>query len=242
MLGVHAGTPMRKSTDPQSRSKPSHGKGLPPHRSLAETFKDLNATAAGLSSADAAQRLRVQGPNLLKGKAGNHPLVILANQFRSPLVLILLAAAALSFGLGEADEAVIITLIVLGSSGLGFYQEFRASNTVAALQQRLAIKVRVLRNGKPVEVPSAEATIIVVIGKRLPTGLFLARDIRFAGLALRMERVELLVETLLGGFARVDAAANRFDAIRRSILRAEGIMHHAAPQDRRTAGHSSACR
>jgi hypothetical protein len=44
-----------------------------------------------------------------------------------------------------------------------------------------------------------------------------------------VERVELLVKTLFGGFAGVDTATNRFDAIHRSLLRTEGITHPAAP-------------
>ena len=86
------------------------------------------------------------------------------------MVLILLGAAALSFGLGEADEATIIALIVVASSGLSFYQEFRASNTVAALQQRLAIKVNTLRDGKSVQVPAAEIVagdVVVLAGGSL---------------------------------------------------------------------------
>ncbi len=160
---------------------------------LSRTLETLGATVAGLSSAEAALKLRSAGANVLKARTGSHPLAILFSQFRSPLVLILLAAAALSYGLGEADEAIIITLIVLGSSGLSFYQEFRASNTVAALQQRLAIRVNALRDGKPAMVPASDIVpgdiILLAGGSLVPADALLleAKDLHVDEAALTGE-------------------------------------------------------
>lgn len=140
--------------------------------SLAESFRAAGTSHDGLSSSEAAQRLRSFGPNLLRPDAGTHPLAILGNQFRSPLILILLAAAALSFGLGETRDALIIALIVLGSSGLGFYQEFRASNAMEALRERLAITARVFRDGRTTDVPASEIVrgdiIVLAAGSLVP--------------------------------------------------------------------------
>ncbi len=123
--------------------------------SLAESFRAASSSPSGLSSPEAAQRLRSDGANLLRAETGTHPLAILANQFRSPLILILLAAAALTFGLGETQEALIIAFIVLGSSGLGFYQEFRASGAMEALRARLAITARVRRDGRTIDLAAS---------------------------------------------------------------------------------------
>ena len=124
-----------------------------PTRQLVDCLRSVDATPpAGLSSTEAAGRLRRVGPNALTPPAGTLPLAVLANQFRSPLVLILLAAAGLSFALGEIDEALIVACIVLASSGLGFYQEYRAASTVDALGRRLAVKAKVLRDGPPREI------------------------------------------------------------------------------------------
>jgi Mg2+-importing ATPase len=114
---------------------------------LSDCLRSVEATADGLSSAEAERRLRRVGPNVLTTATGTLPLAVLANQFRSPLVIILLAAAGLSFALGEVDEALIIAAIVLASAGLGFHQEYRAASTVQALGHRLAVRVRVLRDG-----------------------------------------------------------------------------------------------
>jgi Mg2+-importing ATPase len=116
----------------------------------------LSAPTGGLTTDEAASRLTRYGRNELGNGAGHLPIGVLAEQFRSPFVIILLAAAALSFGIGEMQEGVIIAAIVLASSVLGFFQEYRAANTVAALRARLRNTASVLRDGETREVPASE--------------------------------------------------------------------------------------
>jgi P-type Mg2+ transporter len=123
---------------------------------LGEIFASLETSLAGLTSSEAALRLGQYGPNRLRDDGGNHPLAILFRQFRSPMVLILLGAAVLSLLLGETDEAIIVAVIVLASSGLGFYQEYRAGNAVADLRRRIAISSTVMRDGRSMDIPVAE--------------------------------------------------------------------------------------
>lgn len=127
-----------------------------PGKTLEEIVRTLETSAAGLSVEEAARRLVQYGPNRLRDDDGNHPMAVLFRQFRSPMVLILLAAAALSLFLGETDEAIIVAVIVLASTGLGFYQEFRAGNAVAELRKRIAVKSSVLRGGSWAEVPASD--------------------------------------------------------------------------------------
>src|SRR6266571_2842307 len=77
----------------------------------------LAASPDGLTSEQAARQLLQHGPNRLRDDDGNHPIAVLFRQFRSPMVLILLGAAILSFVLGETDEATIVAIIVLASTG-----------------------------------------------------------------------------------------------------------------------------
>ncbi len=116
----------------------------------------LASSAAGLSSEEAARRLVAHGANRLREDDGNHPIAVLFRQFRSPMVLILLGAAILSFLLGEADEATIVIVIIVASTGLGFYQEYRAGNAVAELRRRIAVTTHAWRDGRDTEVPSAD--------------------------------------------------------------------------------------
>ncbi len=121
-----------------------------------ELMTALQSAAAGLSAADAAQRLRRLGPNTVEEQARVSALRLLLRQFASPLVLILVFGAAISLFLRNWIEASIILAIVLGSCLLGFTQEFRASAAVAELRRRLALTVRVLRDGEPRAIPAAE--------------------------------------------------------------------------------------
>jgi len=108
---------------------------------------NLHATTAGLSAQEAAARLASFGPNALQNERNHSALRVLARQFRSPLVLILVAAAAISALVGEAHEATIISVIVLASCMLGFFQEYGASQAAEKLKQRLSQKTVALRDG-----------------------------------------------------------------------------------------------
>ena len=118
----------------------------------------LNSTADGLSTAEAARRLQQVGPNTLKAGQQMTALGLLLNQFQSPLVLILVFAVIVSAFAQEWIDAVIILAIILGSSLLGFWQEYRATNAVAKLRDRVTIKATVLRDGKTQTIP-AEAVV-----------------------------------------------------------------------------------
>ena len=118
----------------------------------------LNSSADGLSSTEAARRLQQYGPNTLKAGQQVTALGLFLNQFKSPLVLILVFAVIVSAFAQEWTDAIIILLIILGSSILGFWQEYSATNAVAKLRARVTIKATVLRNGKTQTIP-AEAVV-----------------------------------------------------------------------------------
>ena len=119
----------------------------------AESATGTVPKAVGLTSAEAAKRLRTDGPNAVGREGHRGPLAILISQFASPLVLILLAASVVSVAVGDKVEAGIILTIVLLSAALGFVQEARSAAAVEALQARLALKATVVRDGKQVDLP-----------------------------------------------------------------------------------------
>src|SRR6266540_1320423 len=94
----------------------------------AELLQQLCTTAQGLTNAEAQARLARHGTNVLKPKAQTDTLTLLLAQFKSPLILILLFAASLSFFLHDPTYALIILVIVLVSSVLGFWQERSAAD------------------------------------------------------------------------------------------------------------------
>ena len=127
-------------------------------QSLDNLLITLHSNASGLSSTEATRRLQQYGPNTLKAGQQVTALGLFLNQFKSPLVLILVFAVIVSAFAQEWTDAIIILLIILGSSILGFWQEYSATNAVAKLRARVTIKATVLRNGKTQTIP-AEAVV-----------------------------------------------------------------------------------
>ncbi len=113
----------------------------------------LQSGPGGLSSDQAAAQLLLIGPNSVEDVQRLSALRLLLRQFESPLVLILAFAAAISLVLQQWVDAAIILAIVLGSSLLGFLQEYRASTAVEELKRRLALMCRVEREGVEQTVP-----------------------------------------------------------------------------------------
>ncbi|MGD0905166.1 MAG: cation-transporting P-type ATPase [Terracidiphilus sp.] len=121
-----------------------------------DALSQLGATKNGLTQDEAQKRLIRFGANLLKPKRKTDTLTLLTNQFRSPLVLILIFAAILSFFLGDPVNGAIILTIVLASGLLGFWQERGSTNAVQKLMAIIQLKVSVVRGGNPIDVPTEE--------------------------------------------------------------------------------------
>jgi len=121
--------------------------------STSDLLEQLQTSPQGLSSDEADDRKNLLGPNLLKPKKQFDFLTLLLAQFKSPIVLILISAALLSFFLSDPPDALIILAIVFVSGLLGFWQERSAANAVEKLLAIVQIKATVLRDGGPIEVP-----------------------------------------------------------------------------------------
>jgi P-type Mg2+ transporter len=114
----------------------------------------LDASADGLDDAEAAERLASTGANELVSTRRTLPRVVLA-QLRSPLLGLLVAAAAVSIGVGERTSGAIIIGIIVSSVGLGVFNEYRSEQTLAALRERTGRRATVLRNARSIEIPAA---------------------------------------------------------------------------------------
>ena len=94
----------------------------------------LGSGPGGLSSEGAAAKLRLVGPNSVEDVSRLSAVRLLLRQFESPLVLILIFATVISLVLQQWVNSTIILAIVLGSTLLGFFQEYRASAAVEELE------------------------------------------------------------------------------------------------------------
>jgi Mg2+-importing ATPase len=138
----------------------------------AELLQHLDTTPQGLSSEEAQQRLVRHGPNLLKPTQRLTTLTLLLAQCKSPIVLLLLFAAGLSFFLHDRVDAVIIVVIILVSTLLGFWQESGAAHAVAQLLTLVQAKATVLRDGATHTVPTEAIVpgdvVILAAGSTIP--------------------------------------------------------------------------
>jgi Mg2+-importing ATPase len=108
----------------------------------------------GLSSPQVKERLTTYGKNLVTTDKEKDWLSLLISQFKTPIIVIFIFTAVLSFFLGEEEDALIIIVIVVISGVLGFWQEKRASDAVNKLLTIVQPKCKVIRDGKLQEVIS----------------------------------------------------------------------------------------
>ena len=118
-----------------------------------DAFKDLSCSEKGLSNAEAGTRLKQYGFNTFKARSRSSSVILFLLQFKSPITILLIAAALLSMGLGDFTDAIIILIIILVSSFLGFWQEKGAANAIDELLKMVQIRCRIVRDGKESELP-----------------------------------------------------------------------------------------
>ncbi len=149
----------------------------------------------GLSTKEVASRLQQYGHNVLTA-VGRVPWYrVLFRQFTDTLIIVLLAAAVISFVIGEVTDAITILAIVVLNGALGFTQEWRAERSLEALQRMLSPRCNVIRDGEAREIDAAELVqgdiVLLEVGDRVPADLRLVE-----ALNLRMDESALTGESL----------------------------------------------
>ncbi|KZM50428.1 ATPase [Labrenzia sp. OB1] len=143
---------------------------------VAQTFgADLGN---GLESTAAAAKLTRTGPNKLDEAEQISPLWLFLIQFKNPLLIILIAGAAISGYTGHWVDAIAIGVIVLVNAIISFLQEHRAAQSLAALREMAAPRAFVRRDGKWVEIPATDIVPGDIL--RFKAGDILAADVRFS--------------------------------------------------------------
>ena len=115
----------------------------------------LDATLDGLSTDEAHKRLAHFGPNELAEKRAN-PLVKLLASFWGPIPWMIEIAAILSLVVRHWPDFGIILALLVVNALVGFWEEYQADTTIAALKSKLALQARVKRDGDWVTIPARE--------------------------------------------------------------------------------------
>src|ERR1017187_8552145 len=140
-----------------------------------DVLRRLDSDSDGLSSDAVVERLRQFGPNALAThRVRAH--AVLFRQIRNPILILLFGAALVSGLTGGGTNAVIITVIVALSVGLGFINEYRAEVAMASLRGKIRHETDVLRDGKLTRIPVTELVPGDVVSLRI--GTLVPADIR----------------------------------------------------------------
>lgn len=146
--------------------------------SVREAMSRLDARMQGLSDVEAAERLRAHGPNELPREPSRHWWRLAIDQFGSPLMIVLLVAAAVSLALGERVDAGVISAAVALNGALGFLQEYKANQAMDRLRSLVQPTAVVRRDGCDRVVNAREVVLGDVLA--LSAGDRIVADVRFA--------------------------------------------------------------
>jgi P-type Ca2+ transporter type 2C len=145
---------------------------------IEEVFSILETDHRGLKAEEAQSRLEHYGPNEIETDEGVNPLELLWAQIKNPLVFVLLAAAAISLLAGKSADAIVIGVVILVNTMIGFFQEYQAEAALESLKEQAAPEAEVVREcpevGDCVEmrIPTAEVVpgdiILLDAGSRVP--------------------------------------------------------------------------
>ena len=138
-------------------------------------FNKLSTSKSGLSSSEAEKRLGQYGPNEIQEKKTS-PLLKFLHYFWGPIPWMIEAAVIMSAVIQRWPDFAIILTLLLVNAIVGFWQERKAGNAIDLLKQRLAIKARVLRDGKWQEIPAEKLVPGDIV--RLRLGEIIPADVK----------------------------------------------------------------
>lgn len=124
--------------------------------SAEETLQDVQSSHNGLTTSEAAKRLETEGYNELKGKAATPIWKLFIENFKDPMVIVLLIAAAVQIVLGHLIESLIIFLVILLNAVISVVQTKKAEGSLDALRQMSAPEAKVIRDGQKQTIPARE--------------------------------------------------------------------------------------
>lgn len=154
-----------------------------------------SSAETGLTDDEARQRLAQYGPNKLGDEEKIRILSLAVHQFMSPLIAILLVAAIVTYLLGEWTDTGVILLVVFLNAVIGFFQEYKAEESVRALKGLVVSRARVVRGGREREIPGACLVpgdiVLLASGGRVPADLRIIHAIE-----LRVDESMLTGESL----------------------------------------------
>ena len=148
--------------------------------SVEEVLKETGSKPDGLDDAAVQQKTEEYGKNELISKKKISPLVIFLRQFLDVMILVLGVAAVISVFIGEVSDTIVIVVIIVLNAVIGFIQEYRAEKAMEALKKMAAPSSNVTRNGKNIELPTADLVpgdiVLLEAGNSVPADIRLSEN------------------------------------------------------------------
>ncbi|MBX3373065.1 MAG: HAD-IC family P-type ATPase [Phycisphaeraceae bacterium] len=142
---------------------------------LERMFPFLNSGPQGLSRSEAQARISRYGPNRIERSRREGAWRTLLRQLATPLVYILLVSVVAAMLLGKVTDGIVILAVVVINSVVGFLQERKAGEAIAALSRMVPLNATVLCDGDPLQVPAYEIVpgdvVLLQAGDRIPADL-----------------------------------------------------------------------
>jgi magnesium-transporting ATPase (P-type) len=139
---------------------------------VAVALEFLSSGTNGLTGPEVDRRLASHGRNELREEQAVRPGAIVLRQFRSPLIYILLVAAAVTIALDEYVDAGVIAAVLVFNAVVGFFQEYRAERSLEALRRLASTQARVMRDGREREVDARQLVpgdiVLIEAGAKVP--------------------------------------------------------------------------
>jgi Ca2+-transporting ATPase len=159
----------------------------------------------GLDRFEVEHRLEAFGPNAITAQKGQGPLIRFLLQFHQPLIYILIVSGLVTAVLGEWVDSGVIFGVVLVNAVIGYLQEAKAVNALAALARTMTTEATVLRQGEKRRIPATELVVGDIVflqsGDKVPADLrlFQVRDLQVAEAALTGESAPVVKDHGLHG-------------------------------------------
>lgn len=172
---------------------------------IEKVFEATGSSPDGLNNDAVQRKLEEFGKNELKAKNKKTALTIFLRQFLDVMVLVLVVAAIISASLGELSDTIVIVIILILNSIIGFVQEYRAEQAMEALKKMSAPTAHVLRNGRKEKIDTSDIVpgdlVLLNAGDTVPADLRLiqadALKINEASLTGESNTVDKTSELLL---------------------------------------------
>ncbi|MCX6714226.1 MAG: magnesium-translocating P-type ATPase [Candidatus Uhrbacteria bacterium] len=127
--------------------------------STEQLFSDLKTSKEGLVDIEVFHRFQTDGPNSISDKKEIGIVLEFLSHFKSPLILILISATAISLYFGQVTNSMIVTIMILASVCLDFFEEHSAGNAAKRLKDKVSATATVIRSGEKKEIKIVEVCV-----------------------------------------------------------------------------------